>query len=232
MSGKATGWAWEQDVRCVEKIILLALADHSDDRGVSWPGIERLAMKTGQSERTVQRALGSLEIQKLLHREERSRRGRQIVHYILEIWGDRESKKGDRESKKGDRESPDPIRNQTGKEEETGGGFAFWEATWKATVGGSVTILLVSDLQGLGRKHGVAMVQAELEEMARRGGRSIRTLTNRLEDRAAGKPWGKQPRGGAQASASRPKCGVEGKPCPPGAGGHLKGCHYYAGGAS
>lgn len=34
-----------------------------------------------------------------------------------------------------------------------------------------------------------------------------------------------------QASASRPECGVGGTPCPPGAGGHLEGCHYYAGGS-
>lgn len=227
MSGKATGWAWDQDLRCVEKIVVLALADHADDAGVSWPGVDRLAQKTGQSRRTIQRALKSLEDAGKLRREERPRRGRAIVHYVLAMKGDSQSPKGARQSKRGDSLTPDPIMNRSGKEEEErGGGFRFWEATWRSVVGASVTNLLVSELQALAREHGLETVVAELDAMARKGGRSPETLGRRLKDRAAGRPWGEKRSTGSPASASRPICGIGGKPCPPGLGAHLAGCYY------
>lgn len=52
----------------VDRMILLALADHCDDFGVAYPGVSRIAKKCLVSERTVQRAvqrirkLGELEI--------------------------------------------------------------------------------------------------------------------------------------------------------------------------
>ena len=48
-------WAWEQAVRGNEKLVLLALADHADDAGVCWPGVRRVAHKTGIHYGTVQR---------------------------------------------------------------------------------------------------------------------------------------------------------------------------------
>jgi len=62
MSLIATGWAFN-GVRCKPdlKIILIAMADHADDRGVCWPGISLLAEKSGISTRTVKRKIKQLE---------------------------------------------------------------------------------------------------------------------------------------------------------------------------
>lgn len=42
-------------------LVLLAIADHADDRGEAWPGIPRLALKSRLSERHVRRCLKTLE---------------------------------------------------------------------------------------------------------------------------------------------------------------------------
>lgn len=239
-------WAWGKGSTPAETLVLLAIADHADADGVCWPGMRRVAEKTGLARRTVVRAVEALEASGLMKVERRKTgSGRQTSNrYLLQMGPsdtltprngqDTPGGGGEMSRTGGTRDhtlnlSDEPLRGTVTSTE--GGGFAFWKSTWRSTVGASVTALLVSDLQGLGRKYGVDTVVAEIEAMARKGGRSIGTLKNRLEDRAAGRPWGKQPREGPQASASRPKCGVGGNPCPPGAGGHLEGCHYYAGGA-
>lgn len=71
MSVKAMTWAWERDIPEGEKMVLLALADHADDRGVCWPGQERIAGKVGCSGRTVARRLESLERAGLISRTAR-----------------------------------------------------------------------------------------------------------------------------------------------------------------
>ena len=43
-----------------EKLVLLALADHADDQGVCWPGMQGIAEKCGISRRTVIRVVQSL----------------------------------------------------------------------------------------------------------------------------------------------------------------------------
>ncbi|MGH8539437.1 MAG: helix-turn-helix domain-containing protein [Stenotrophobium sp.] len=63
MSIVAMNWVWGlPKLDPAEKFTLLALADIADDAGRCWPSIERLAVKTCQSARTVQRHLN-------LHRE-------------------------------------------------------------------------------------------------------------------------------------------------------------------
>ncbi len=53
-------WAFDQPLAGNEKVILLALADASNDDGVCWPSVSRLAERAYVSERTVQRAIQSL----------------------------------------------------------------------------------------------------------------------------------------------------------------------------
>jgi hypothetical protein len=77
-----------------------------------------------------------------------------------------------------------------------------------------------SELRGLVEKHGAERTLQELEEFFRNGGRRLDSFARRLSE-----GWGNgstKP----QASASRPECGVDGTPCPPGVGGHLAGCYY------
>lgn len=53
-------WAFLQPLAGNEKVVLLALADASDDDGVCWPSVPRLAAKAFVSERTVQRIMRDL----------------------------------------------------------------------------------------------------------------------------------------------------------------------------
>lgn len=57
MSVKASTWAWDQTVSGNAKLVLLALADHANDEGDCWPGIDAIALKTGFSRSTVKRLI-------------------------------------------------------------------------------------------------------------------------------------------------------------------------------
>lgn len=52
---------WDMDLPDSEKLIMLALADWSDDDGRCWPSIAQIVKRSSKSERTVQAALKSLE---------------------------------------------------------------------------------------------------------------------------------------------------------------------------
>lgn len=57
MSVRALTWAFERPISGNEKVVLLALADHADERGICWPSIAKLSERSCVSERTVQRIL-------------------------------------------------------------------------------------------------------------------------------------------------------------------------------
>lgn len=62
MSFKVMSWASEQVTgKTLSKFILMMLADRSNDEGVCWPSVERLARETEMSERSVVRHIASLE---------------------------------------------------------------------------------------------------------------------------------------------------------------------------
>lgn len=74
MSGAALGWA--KSVRApnaMAKAVLVSLADYADQSGIAWPAIPRLAQEVQASDRTVQRALRSLEEVGLIFTEKRDR---------------------------------------------------------------------------------------------------------------------------------------------------------------
>lgn len=81
MSVRASNWAWETGRRLRlkqgELLILLRVADHADNDGRCWPGVEGIADYTAMDESTVRRNLKKLEAKGLLHRERReTKRGR------------------------------------------------------------------------------------------------------------------------------------------------------------
>jgi DnaD/phage-associated family protein len=62
MSVKVMGWVWDQDIPRDEKFVLLAYADHAEHDGSRvFPAIQKVAKKTGYSERSVQRITRKLE---------------------------------------------------------------------------------------------------------------------------------------------------------------------------
>jgi hypothetical protein len=70
MSLRALAWAWEcPDLDASSKLVLLALADHANDDGLSWPSLDRLVERTGRDRRTVQRSILKLERRELVRRE-------------------------------------------------------------------------------------------------------------------------------------------------------------------
>ena len=73
MSIKCLAWAWGRRLPPLPKLILLAVADHADDTGFAWPGINGVAEKCGLSRRTVQRHMNYLSDKGLVTVEPRTR---------------------------------------------------------------------------------------------------------------------------------------------------------------
>jgi hypothetical protein len=69
----ATNWAWRQALKPVSKLVLMALADAADDKGVCWPSIATLAAKCDLSTRTIRRSIQYLVPRDLLLVEQRYR---------------------------------------------------------------------------------------------------------------------------------------------------------------
>lgn len=90
MSIKVMSWAWSLNVKSNLKLILLALADHADDMGRCWPGIEGIAEKCSMNRVTVCRNIKELLKLKLLFRHKRRQEnGQQLTNvYVLNLnWG-------------------------------------------------------------------------------------------------------------------------------------------------
>lgn len=62
MSSRALTWAFDLDLDDLSgKSALIALANYADDRGQSWPSLDRVATIMGCDARTAKRAIGRLE---------------------------------------------------------------------------------------------------------------------------------------------------------------------------
>lgn len=82
MSGKISGLVWDLALEKTEKWVLLAMTDHADHQGRNMhPAIGLIAWKTELSERTVERAIASLEQRGVLILE-KERKGRSNVYRV------------------------------------------------------------------------------------------------------------------------------------------------------
>jgi hypothetical protein len=97
MSIRTMTWAFSQPLSGNEKVVLLALADFSNDDGECWPSIPKIAEKSYLSVRTVQRIIIELSDQRYISFVKRSAdNGRPISSvYQLHIDGDKLSPYGD-----------------------------------------------------------------------------------------------------------------------------------------
>ena len=66
MSVLASAWAWTIELSSTTKLVLLCLADFSNDDGVSYPSVKTIASKTGTSSKTVREHIAKLIKAKLL----------------------------------------------------------------------------------------------------------------------------------------------------------------------
>lgn len=87
MSIEALSWAWQQPLKPGPKLVLLALADHADHKGICWPGQEGLAEKTGMNRSTVIENIRKLVELDLVEVEKRAdEQGRRTSNrYILRM---------------------------------------------------------------------------------------------------------------------------------------------------
>lgn len=111
-------WVWEHGPeKSTEKLVLLALADNANDAGECWPSISTIARKCSLSERSVIRAIGSLEKASYIMRRRRQDtsnlyRINFVGDKLSPTISDRESHTGVTESHQGgDRESLKPSFN-------------------------------------------------------------------------------------------------------------------------
>jgi len=66
MSVAATQWAWQQALKPVAKLVLLALADRANDSGVCWPSVPRLVSDVGADRKTILAAIKLFETEALV----------------------------------------------------------------------------------------------------------------------------------------------------------------------
>jgi len=63
LSIRALNWAFDQrGMHATSKLVLIALANHADDNGYAWPGIDGIAERWGMSPRTVSRHIHLLGV--------------------------------------------------------------------------------------------------------------------------------------------------------------------------
>jgi Helix-turn-helix domain len=70
MSVRVMANAWELALSPTEKLVILALADCADDKGICWPSIATIARKSNLGERSVQRSIQALAAAGHLSRNE------------------------------------------------------------------------------------------------------------------------------------------------------------------
>lgn len=74
MANEWVTWAYEQDLQTSQKFVLVVLGDRADHEGYCWPSRKDIAQKTGLTERSVARAISTLEESGLIKVEERRRK--------------------------------------------------------------------------------------------------------------------------------------------------------------
>lgn len=75
MSLDATRWAWQQDLRPTQKLVLLSLSDRADERHCCYPSFDRLSSDTGLDVKTVRKVIRELRSLGLLVASEKPGRG-------------------------------------------------------------------------------------------------------------------------------------------------------------
>lgn len=68
MSNAALDWAFRMPIAGAAKAVLVALADHANDRGDCFPSIARLELWTGLKDRAIRNAIAWLEARNLIRR--------------------------------------------------------------------------------------------------------------------------------------------------------------------
>jgi len=73
--------AWDLPISSTDKLVLLALADWSNDDGVCWPSMSKLERKTGLTDRSIRTCIGRLRDAGYLGRDEKPGKG--VIYTVL-----------------------------------------------------------------------------------------------------------------------------------------------------
>ncbi|ELE9699155.1 TPA: conserved phage C-terminal domain-containing protein [Enterobacter kobei] len=129
MSTKLTGYVWDACASSGMKLssvaIMARLADFSSDEGVSWPSIATIARQIGAGESTVRTAIGQLEKDGWLTRQQRRKGNRNASNvYQLNVTKLRESAfshLSESDASKSDASKSDPSKFDASKNINNGG---------------------------------------------------------------------------------------------------------------
>ncbi len=83
MSIRAIKWAWKVQLPPVQKLVLLALADHANDASQCWPSLTRLQIITGLSRPSIWKSINRMGDAGLVSRTAKHKSGATI--YTLGI---------------------------------------------------------------------------------------------------------------------------------------------------
>ena len=87
----AIKWAYDQEgLPVTAKAVLMALAMHANERGYTWPGVERIASAWGMDRETVRRQIGALLVTRKIYptKKRRGATGQVRVYRLPKIiWG-------------------------------------------------------------------------------------------------------------------------------------------------
>ncbi|WNY86585.1 conserved phage C-terminal domain-containing protein [Leclercia adecarboxylata] len=128
MSTKLTGYVWDACASSGMKLssvaIMARLADFSSDEGVSWPSIATIARQIGAGESTVRTAIGQLEKDGWLTRQQRRKGNRNASNvYQLNVAKLRDaafSHLSDSDASKSDTSKSDPSKFDASKNSNNG----------------------------------------------------------------------------------------------------------------
>lgn len=83
MSIRLMNLAWQVQLTSTQKLVLIAMADWSNDEGICWPSIAKLANKTSLSERGLRMVIRSLEDLGLVDTQQKPGKGN-LYHLTLD----------------------------------------------------------------------------------------------------------------------------------------------------
>ena len=83
MSIRLMNLAWQVQLTSTQKLVLIAMADWSNDEGICWPSIAKLASKTSLSERGLRMVIRSLEDLGLVDTQQKPGKGN-LYHLKLD----------------------------------------------------------------------------------------------------------------------------------------------------
>ena len=84
MSLDATIWAWKQEIRSTQKLVLLSLADRAGEKDDCYPSIKRLVHDTGLNRKTIMKAIQDMTALGLLD-SKRTAFGRSNTYRLIGV---------------------------------------------------------------------------------------------------------------------------------------------------